>query len=294
MRDPLLEQIHERWHQRIDRRLAVVLALSIGTHVAIAVAAWMGDPPVDRPLLVNRTAAVFTAEQIPDFTPPPPPPSLSQAPAPGVAGPAPAAVAPAPAPGKVRHRGTPRPVDAAALISDLTDDAGGLVDDALRHRPGKDLNAQIDAVRDRDAGARLGNLSPDDPAPRIHGGTDPVLDDAGAPIRTAKRPEAAPPRIAPAEPLTVDVPFDPSDEIRRHHARALTRCYRDALLADPTLTGRLDLTFTIGPDGRVGSASTRGLEPVGPCVARLARRWSFTFTPAEPVTFRLALVFVPG
>jgi hypothetical protein len=294
MRDPLLEQIHERWHQRIDRRLAVVLTLSIGAHVAIAVAAWMGDPPVDRPLLVNRTAAVFTAEQIPDFTPPPPLPSLSHAPAPGVAAPAPAIVTPGPAPGKVRHRGTPRPVDAAALISDLTDDTDGLVDDALRHRPGKDLDAQIDAVRDRAAAARLGNGAPDDPAPRIHGGTDPVLDAAGVPTRTVKRPEAAPPRIAPAEPLTVDVAFDPSEEIRRLHTRALARCYRDALADDPTLSGRLDLTFTIGPDGRVGSVSTSGLDAVGPCVARLARSWSFDFALAEPVRFRLAMMFVPN
>lgn len=56
-------------------------------------------------------------------------------------------------------------------------------------------------------------------------------------------------------------------------------CYDAGLTRDPTLAGRIEIRFTIAPDGSVSAAtvSTNTLsdEAVGKCTAKAFARWTF-------------------
>ncbi|MBC8072647.1 MAG: AgmX/PglI C-terminal domain-containing protein, partial [Deltaproteobacteria bacterium] len=75
--------------------------------------------------------------------------------------------------------------------------------------------------------------------------------------------------------------LDP-EVVRRHvkrHVGEVRSCYEKALAADPSLAGKLTLTFTIRPDGTVSSsrisASTVPGDEVGDCVVAASKRWTF-------------------
>ncbi len=70
--------------------------------------------------------------------------------------------------------------------------------------------------------------------------------------------------------------------IVRAHINEVRYCYNRELVKDPTAAGHLDLQFQIGPTGLVPVASVgkadEGLDDVGACVAKAARRWRFPAT----------------
>jgi hypothetical protein len=68
----------------------------------------------------------------------------------------------------------------------------------------------------------------------------------------------------------------------RAQLRAVLTCYERALPGNPTLSGRLDVRFTVGPMGRVTNASSSGLETapeLGSCVT--SRILDLTFPQPE-------------
>jgi hypothetical protein len=293
MRDPLLRQLQDPLWKRVDRRLAAVLAVSIGGHLAVAVAAWLGDPPVERGWLVTEEMAAYLPEQEMAPLVLPAPDEVTDTTAPGIAAPAPRDVIPARRPGRVDHgKLAPKqvaPINASALISDLVDDSSELRA-ATKRASSEDLNEQLTAAKDREGKAQVGK----DGAPeRLHigDGGELALGDPAAPTRTEKRDEAPPPRLIPGDPPP-DIRFDPTDEINQR-MRALQRCYRTALDGDPTLAGSVDLEFTIDEGGRVTSAKASGLDGVDGCVSRLARAWSFPVKLPHAATFEVTLVFSP-
>ncbi len=74
-------------------------------------------------------------------------------------------------------------------------------------------------------------------------------------------------------------------------------CYERALRNNPTLAGRLEVRFTIGPAGRVTSASSSGLSAapeVGSCVASRIRGLVFPQPEGGSVDFSFPFTFAPG
>ena len=65
----------------------------------------------------------------------------------------------------------------------------------------------------------------------------------------------------------------------RRHINEVRFCYEQALVAHPSLAGRLVVQFTIAPTGRVLAAlvqnTTLGSPPVEACVVGAVRRWEF-------------------
>ena len=67
--------------------------------------------------------------------------------------------------------------------------------------------------------------------------------------------------------------------IVRAHTNEVRYCYQRELAKNPTAAGRVALQFQIGPTGLVPAATagkvSAGLDDVGACVAKAARRWKF-------------------
>lgn len=67
--------------------------------------------------------------------------------------------------------------------------------------------------------------------------------------------------------------------IVRAHINEVRYCYNQGLLKDPTLSGRVKITFTIGSAGSVTDAtldeSTVSDATVGTCIAKAIKRWKF-------------------
>ncbi|MEM9194635.1 MAG: AgmX/PglI C-terminal domain-containing protein, partial [Myxococcota bacterium] len=61
----------------------------------------------------------------------------------------------------------------------------------------------------------------------------------------------------------------------RRHMNELRYCYQRQLANNPSLQGRVELNFTIGPTGSVTAASAQGMSGVDECMARAVRRWTF-------------------
>jgi TonB family protein len=67
--------------------------------------------------------------------------------------------------------------------------------------------------------------------------------------------------------------------IIRRHINEVRHCYEQALMRDPTLAGRVEVRFVIGPSGSVQSSelasSSVADEMVGRCITRSVQRWTF-------------------
>jgi outer membrane biosynthesis protein TonB len=85
--------------------------------------------------------------------------------------------------------------------------------------------------------------------------------------------------------------------VLRRELGGIRSCYERALRNNPTLSGRLDLRFTIGTSGRVTSASTSGLgsaPEVGQCVVGRVRGLVFPAPEGGSVDFSFPFNFSPG
>jgi hypothetical protein len=97
--------------------------------------------------------------------------------------------------------------------------------------------------------------------------------------------------------------LDPSDVIRRirsRYLRGIKLCHERVLKVNPRSGGKVALRFTVGPTGRVTSASARGFDPtVDSCIKQQMNRWRFG-TPKDdggkPMSadFATAVVLKPG
>jgi hypothetical protein len=74
-------------------------------------------------------------------------------------------------------------------------------------------------------------------------------------------------------------------------------CYETALRGNPSLQGRVSVSFSIGRDGSVGSASASGDLPDGgvmSCVAKQFYGLSFPAPEGGIVTVTYPIMFTPG
>ena len=94
------------------------------------------------------------------------------------------------------------------------------------------------------------------------------------------------------------LPREVIQRVVRRHMNEIRYCYERELVRDPTLRGTVRLSFVIGPDGRVVSATAeRGDLPEGvtSCVVAAVRRWTFpAFDGGGVVVVTYPFVFTPG
>ena len=157
--------------------------------------------------------------------------------------------------------------------------------------------------------------------PRANAPPAPALQGAPAPVDVATAPP--PPPTMPAPPMpsggapvrervirgtaSVGAEGDQGSEgeldargvASRIRARvgAIRGCYERALRDHPTLAGRIEVRFTIGPEGRVNSIRPEGLPEapeVGACVANVIRRVEFPRPTGGAVEFSFPFTFSPG
>lgn len=79
-------------------------------------------------------------------------------------------------------------------------------------------------------------------------------------------------RVAMNAALSVDTMVD---KINRVYITGLRRCYNKGLAQDPTLRGKVTVTFTISPYGNVHGEAEGISKDVDKCVAGQLRRWKF-------------------
>lgn len=127
----------------------------------------------------------------------------------------------------------------------------------------------------------------------------PVAPPSGPPVAPSGPPvvpmPATPPPLPPPEPEPPSAPtVSDGTEVRgsldrevirstiRRHVSEVRYCYEEALARDPTLAGRVTVSFVIGPTGAVQSASSSRSTLSGPratevaeCIVRRVRTWTF-------------------
>jgi hypothetical protein len=295
-----------------QRRVFVIVGLSIAVHGVIAVWALLGDPPVERPVWAATTGRTFVPDDVVadltfDASQPVP------LPAPAVARPAPAPapvhapVAAAPAPAHVRaHHDPSRLAEPAPSPESLVDGLFAEQRAPLAHRrPASDLAAEADAARRHDHAAEIGNGDPrtrgDD---RARPGTAPdcACDPSIAPHAPAPTPppDVAPPRIhvepPRGQPPTTLSGDDVLDIITSKYMAGLERCQTQLLRRDGDARGRVSLELTIDDGGATSAAAADGVDPeLDRCIEARAAGWHFPIPhdaktgAAISATFRLSL-----
>ena len=282
-----------------QRRVFVIVGLSIAVHAAITVWALLGDPTVERPAWADGTRHVFIPDEIVadvtfDMTaampvPGPAPTHVTPAPAPAPPGPA-HVVAPA-------HTGRPhhdpsRLAEPAPTAESLT--AGLFSDDhtPLAHRrPIDDLAREADAARRHAHTAQIGDGDPrsrgDDTA---RTGTAPPC--ACDPTILTPAPAPPPPPEVPPPAIKVHPPRGPApttlspDDVLRvittKYMAGLERCQTQLLRRGADARGRVSLALTIDGSGATSAASADGVDPeLDRCIEARATGWQFP-VPRDP------------
>lgn len=107
-----------------------------------------------------------------------------------------------------------------------------------------------------------------------------------------------PPQAPPGDPQRTDYSLD-RDSIRRViyvHVKQIRHCYQLALLKQPTLQGKVVLSFDINPMGQVEELGIRETTLQSPslldCVSESMRTWEFPRAPFASGNLRVIYPFV--
>ncbi|HET9988621.1 MAG TPA: hypothetical protein VFQ65_08870 [Kofleriaceae bacterium] len=287
-----------------DRRLALIIGMSLCVHLGIAAWAWNDD--IEHTVLGMRDVPQeFRADtidvQLPDFTDRVDPTTTPTQPA----------VAPPVAP---QHRivqparslpSDPDQLarDASRMASILTGDEGAHGFGGMNHRqPGADLARQMDDAQHRTVTiGDNGHTSRVDDSARVGTGRDLHVDQPQALIpaetthqeRTVRIVIKPLPGIGDATTLT---PQAVLDKIQSAYLAGLQRCYRLGQNEDAGLEGKIAIEFSVDAHGRVADPAAAGLTPkVDGCVQGFMSSWHFGIPKdkagqATDATFKIALV----
>ncbi|MCE9577103.1 MAG: hypothetical protein K8W52_28405 [Deltaproteobacteria bacterium] len=292
-----------------DRRLAVIIGVSIAVHAGIAVYALAGDPPEEHALLAAKPDRIFMpdveaeiildANMFPDLPTPSTTPSITPPLAPPITPaatptPAPAAIPqptparPAPTPGTApRHVPSQLPESATAAVDSLFGEGQGNAPGSMgRRSPGSELERQLREAQAHGGTAELGNggvlLRGDGQARPGTSSGAPTTGEPGEVVAIHHNPERVPPPVVTTVGETRD--YDPEtlspDEVLRiittKYMAGLIRCQHDLLLRDSTASGKVSLVITIDASGAVASPSAKGFDAgLDACVEKRAAAWSF-------------------
>jgi hypothetical protein len=285
-RPQLPASIRGTFADRIDRRLAMIVGGSLVVHVAIAAWAWTSDSESDR----RHTASaerLYHYDTVDVMLPDPVVTQPTQPTQPGTATP----VAPQPTTRPIVHR--PRADeppwratrdDGARIASILTDDTtrDGGPGEMRGRQPGGSLDRQIEDARNKritiggDPRSRVDDRAHIDVDHR----RDLPIDDPTI-VRTQPRHDDGPKGRLTIGPVHTDEPttLTPDavvDKIRTAYYAGLERCYHKAQVVDPTLSGKIALTFTVESHGRVTDPEASGVTAqVDSCIQSQMASWHF-------------------
>jgi hypothetical protein len=116
---------------------------------------------------------------------------------------------------------------------------------------------------------------------------------------------APPPAVAAENPSASgdDAPFEPSEDaaavkkVVKQQSGQVKYCYESQLKHDPTLGGRIEISFTVEA-GRVTdvrpSMNTTGNDAVAECIAAKVMAWRFTEDVSGEFTYPFTLIPAPS
>jgi len=308
---------------RIDPRLAVILAASLFLHIMlmlISILFW--DPELPNNGMADRAYNLTFKQdtyQI-DTTPPPQQTAAASADQGSAAKKEPEKPAPVkPAPPKPDAGGRDQKADIAmqedqarAMADLLTGEGpnGNSEGDMSKRRPGADLGQQIDAVKEGGkqvaVGGGSGRGSRDNGDPRVGTGKGPNINGPGGTELAGggKAAEHAPTgRISIAQKQSLDETNLTADsvlaKIMAAYMAGIKRCYTQYLKKDASARGKVALTFTVNETGRSTQGSAHGFAgEVDECIGGLMSSWRFPVPKdkdgdATSAQFAITLQLVP-
>jgi hypothetical protein len=307
---------------RLDPRLSVIMGTSVIVHFAVVIFALLGDIE-DRSLAAKAYNLTFQPEKYRVTVEDEPKPSTDQGPGAGSAAskdekkPDKPAAQPKPSPGAGAGRGAKEDVgmseeDAQSLANLMTGEgAGGTSEgDMSSRRPGNDLGAEIDAVREGGRTVAIGGGSNrgsrGDGGTRIGTGGGPKIegpggiDSAGGGKGTEKGPAG---RISVASKGGGDdsslSPDAVLSKILNAYMPGLKRCYKQYLNKEATARGAVALSFTVNETGRLVGGNAKGFaSEVDACIQSQMATWRFAVpkdkdNEATDASFAITLQLVP-
>ncbi|MBZ0233002.1 MAG: AgmX/PglI C-terminal domain-containing protein [Deltaproteobacteria bacterium] len=183
----------------------------------------------------------------------------------------------------------------AALLAGAEDSSD---ENDLRRRPGADLAAEIEKVREHGSQVAIGGAGggrvggPDTGGAAIAG-----RGDGGDAIKTPSG------RISVADKTAFDDTSLTADEVLRKlqsaYMAGVKRCYKNELKKDPELRGAVELRLTVNETGRVVGPRASGFHAdLDRCMQAMMASWRFPVPKdvdgeATEASFRIKLVFAP-
>ncbi|MBK9034561.1 MAG: AgmX/PglI C-terminal domain-containing protein [Myxococcales bacterium] len=318
---------------RIDPRLAVIVAASVALHFGFMIAAMQWDPPGSGGIAYRAAKQTFAEDSVPvSFDQPLAIPEQGDE---GKAEDKPAEKEPDKGPDKKpagdKKPTSDKPADsgggrdkndavalqeqagaaADALFSD--DETGSGVAGAMASRaPGSDLGKQLDEVAKSGATTSIGGTGGRSTRgtgdPRVGTGTGPGVTGPGGPVSATgpdgKTGEKVPTgRITATDKKTFDDSTLTPDAVLRKilsaYMAGLKRCHKELLKTDPTARGKIKLSFTVNESGRTVSPKANGFaDSLDSCIQGQMGNWRFDIPKdgdGEPTdaSFEIALQLVP-
>jgi hypothetical protein len=301
---------------RFDPRLSVIMGASIIVHFAIVIVALFTDVEIDNGIAERAYNLTFKQDT---YTV-----DLTQPKDAGSAGSA--------APEKVPEKAAPRPKtpekgddgkakadqvalqeqEAAKFADLLTGEGqnGTSEGDMSKRRPGAELGAQINEVREGGqvvkVGGGAGRTSRGDGEVRVGTGHGPNINGPGGTESAGggKTAEKAPSgRISVADKQSFDestlTPDLVLSKIQSAYMAGLKRCYKEYLKKDASARGKVTLALTVNETGRTVKGSAHGFAgEVDECIGTLMTGWRFPIPKdkdgeATEASFSITLQLVP-
>jgi hypothetical protein len=290
---------------RVDRRLALFVGGSLALHIGLAIYAWTDD--IARPSYGTPTLATTYQQEVIDVLVPD---TVTPSTEPGTATPATPTQTPRPIVQPSRITTQParpsQPIDSQRLASILTGTDGEVGKAGMNPRqPGADLSQQIDDARDSHAtiGDTTHTSRTDDSAHAIDrdthiANTDPTLahvdthhdEPSGRIIPGNVKPETS-------TTLTAALVLG---RISTVYMAGLQRCYRLGLATDSSLSGRVQISFTVDDRGKVILPDASGVSSqVDSCIGTQMQSWRFPIPKdgdgdATDASFTVSLALQPS
>ncbi|HEU4734705.1 MAG TPA: hypothetical protein VFT22_42735 [Kofleriaceae bacterium] len=303
---------------RFDPQLLVIMGSSIILHFAVVIVALFTDVEVDNGIAERAYNLTFKQDTYTvDLTPQ----KLDAGSAAGSAAPektpekAPAARPRAPDKGDGGNKAEQvalQEQEAAKFADLLTGEGlnGTSEGDMSKRRPGADLGAQINEVREGGqvvkVGGGAGRTSRGDGEVRVGTGHGPNINGPGGTESAGggKTQERAPTgRISVADKQTFDESTLTPDivlaKIQSAYMAGLKRCYKEYLRKDASARGKVTLALTVNETGRTTKGSAHGFAgEVDDCIGGLMSGWRFPVPKdkdgeATEASFSITLQLVP-
>src|SRR5262245_42163587 len=304
---------------RFDPRLSVIMGASIIFHFAIVIVALLKDVEVDNGIAERAYNLTFNQDTYTVDLQPPVPANAQGSAAGSAAAPPekkpekPRAPEKGEGGGKSKADQVALQEQEAAKFADLLTGEGlnGTSEgDMSKRRPGAELGAQINEVREAGStvkvGGGAGRTSRGDGDVRVGTGHGPNIqgpggtESAGGGKTQEKGPSG---RISVADKQTFDesslTPDIVMSKIQSAYMAGLKRCYREYLKKDASARGKVTLSLTINETGRTVKGSAKGFAgEVDDCISGLMAGWRFPIPkdkegdPTE-ASFAITLQLVP-